>query len=247
MKKTILAVLCLGVLSTVNAQEKQENAAAAFTPSYAVKWNPESLYFGKISVQGEYNFKKKKSVTFSVGIPMTHTTSVEMDGKDRQIDMKTFSVAGGYRMYLGKKAMTGVYLEPYLKYLKNDANTLLDVDLNGEPTDFVTTSQFSSVGVGAQLGVQFMIAKRVTFDFFFLGPEANTVKHTMVMRDLSSTAWDASMAADAQDEANKMVDDLPIVGKKLQIAVDANKKTITSDYSGFLPGIRFGLSVGVRL
>jgi hypothetical protein len=111
----------------------------------------------------------------------------------------------------------------------------------------VTTSQFSSVGVGAQLGVQFMIAKRVTFDFFFLGPEANTVKHTMVMRDLSSTAWDASMAADAQDEANKMVDDLPIVGKKLQIAVDANKKTITSDYSGFLPGIRFGLSVGVRL
>jgi hypothetical protein len=247
MKKTIIAVLCLGVLSTANAQEKQEKPAASFAPSYAVKWNPESLAFGKISVQGEYNFKKKKSVTFSVGIPMTHTTTVQMDDKDRQVDMKTFSVMGGYRMYLGKKTMTGVYFEPYLKYLKNDAATVISTSLNGEATDLYTTSNFSAFGVGAQLGVQFMIAKRVTFDFFFLGPEGNMAKNTIVMKDLSSGTWDPSQAQAAQDEINKNIGDVPVIGKKLHVTVDANKKTVTSDFSTLLPGVRFGLSVGVRL
>lgn len=247
MKRIILAAFCAAALSNANAQETNEQKdPQSFTPSYAVKWNPTSIYFGKISVQGEYNFKKKKSVTFSVGIPMTKSTTVEMDDKDRKVDMKTFSVMGGYRMYLGKKTMTGVYFEPYLKYLKNDAATMINTDLNGEPTDLFTTSRLSTFGVGAQLGVQFMIAKRVTFDFFFLGPEANMAKHTVVMKDQTPGTWDQSEAQAAQDEINDNIGDVPVIGKKLKVTVDANNKTVSSDYSGFLPGIRFGLSVGVR-
>jgi hypothetical protein len=245
MKKVLLIVLCLLWLNITWAQSEGEKEA--LLPSTAIKWNPSSLYFGKIGLQGEYNFKKKKSVTFAVGIPMTHTLSVKMDDKDRDVEMKTFSVMGGYRMYLGKKTMTGVYFEPYLKYVKNDAATLLDTDLGGEPVTFATTSKYSGFGLGAQLGVQFMIAQKVVFDFFFLGPEANSVKHTVVMRDLSSTgSWDAQEAADAQREINESIGDLPIIGDNLKVRVDPNKKTVSSDYSGFLPGIRFGLSVGVR-
>ncbi len=245
MKKVLLIVFSLLWLNITWAQSEGEKEA--LLPSTAIKWNPSSLYFGKIGLQGEYNFKKKKSVTFAVGIPMSHTLSVKMDDKDRDVEMKTFSVMGGYRMYLGKKTMTGVYFEPYLKYVKNDAATLLDTDLGGEPVTFATTSKYSGFGLGAQLGVQFMIAQKVVFDFFFLGPEANSVKHTVVMRDLSSTgSWDAQEAADAQKEINESIGDLPIIGDNLKVRVDPNKKTVSSDYSGFLPGIRFGLSVGVR-
>jgi hypothetical protein len=247
MKKTIVALLCLTALTNTHAQENQEKETPDFTPSYAVKWNPSSLYFGKIGLQGEYNFKKKKSFTFAVGIPMSKTMTVNMDDEDRDVEMKTFSVMGGYRMYLGKKTMTGVYFEPYLKYLKNDAATIINADLDGEPVDFATTSKYSGVGVGAQLGVQFMIAKRVTFDFFFLGPEANSVKHTVLMKDISSTVpWDPNEAADAEKEINESIGDLPIIGSKLKVAVDANQKTVSSEYKGFLPGFRFGLSVGVH-
>lgn len=247
MKKTIVAMLCMVAVSHAKAQSTEEKSVPDFTPAYSVKWNPSSLYFGKLGLLGEYNFKKKKSITFAIGIPMTKSLTVNMDDKDRNVDMKTFSIMGGYRMYLGKKTMTGVYFEPYLKYLKNDAATIISTDLSGEPTDFVTTSKYSAFGVGGQLGVQFMIAKRVVFDFFFLGPEANAAKHTVIMRDISSSgSWDAQESADAQNEINESIGDLPIIGGKLKVAVDANQKTVSSDYKGFLPGIRFGLSVGVR-
>jgi hypothetical protein len=248
MKKVFLAVSCLLLFSITWAQsEEAKDEKPQFMPSTAIKWNPSSLYFGKIGLQGEYNFKRKKSITFAVGIPMSKATSVEMDDEDRDVEMKTFSVMGGYRMYLGKKTMTGVYFEPYLKYVKNDAATLIDTDLGGEPAIFATTSKYSGFGVGAQLGVQFMIAKRVVFDFFFLGPEANSVKHTVIMRDINSAgSWDVQEAADAENEINESIGDLPVIGNKIKVAVDAANKTVSSEYKGFLPGIRFGLSVGVR-
>jgi hypothetical protein len=220
--------------------------APEFVPSYAVKFSPASLYFGKIGLQGEYNFKKKKSVTFAVGIPMSKKTTIEIDDEDRAVEMKTFSAMAGYRMYLGKKTMTGVYFEPYLKYLKNDAATVISTDLDGTPTDLITTSKYSAFGVGGQLGVQFMIAKTVVFDFYFLGPEANMAKHNLVVHDNSGGSWDAQEAQDAEDEIRSTIGDIPVIGKKINVEVDAATKTVTSDYSGFLPGIRFGLSVGIR-
>lgn len=246
--KRIFFLLTLSCLSHyVNAQAGDAANVEHYQPSTSIKWNPSSLYFGKIGLMGEYNFKKKKSVTLNVGIPMSKTTTVKIDDKDRSVEMKTFSIMGGYRMYLGKKEMTGVYFEPYLKYVKSDASTILDTDLDGTPTNFATTSAYTGFGVGAQLGVQFMIAKRVVLDFFFLGPEANSSKHKVVMHDITSTdAWDAQEAADAQAEINDSVGDLPIIGDKLNVVVDPNAKTVSSDYSGFLPGLRFGLSVGVR-
>jgi len=241
----LLALSCL--FQHVNAQSGDAANVEQYITSTSIKWNPSSLYFGKIGLMGEYNFKRKKSVTFNIGIPMSKTTSVKIDDKDRDVKMKTFSIMGGYRMYLGRKTMSGFYFEPYLKYVKNDASTILDTDLDGTPTNFTTTSAYTGYGVGAQLGVQFMIAKRVVLDFFFLGPEANNAKHKVVMHDITSTdAWNAQEAADAQKEINDSVGDLPIIGDKLNVVVDPNAKTVSSDYSGFLPGLRFGLSVGVR-
>jgi hypothetical protein len=242
MKKLFLALACFIIINSTKAQQD----SSFFKTSIAVKWNPESLYFGKVGLFGEYNFKNKKSITFGIGIPASHSTTVNMDDKDRNVEMKTFSIMGGYRMYLGKKTMTGVYFEPYLKYVKNDANTIIDGDLNGRNINFVTTSKYSGTGVGAQLGVQFMIVKKVVFDFFFLGPEANTASHKVVMHDTSTLPWTQAEADDAQNTIDDNIGDLPIVGNKLKVMVDRNSKTISSDYSGFLPGIRFGLSVGVR-
>lgn len=241
MKKLIFSSLCFVMIFSVNAQEKEQNA---FKSSYALKWNPSGIYFGKLALQGEYNFKMKKSFTLNVGVPMSKSISVKMDDKDRNLDIKTFSLMGGYRMYLGKKTMTGIYFEPYLKYVKNDASAIISGDLDGSEVDFLTSSSYSATGVGGQLGVQFMIAKRVTFDFFFLGPEANSTKHKVTMKDLTSSSWDSNDAADAEKEINDNIGDVPVIGKKLKVTVDANNKIVSSEYKGFLPGVRFGLSLG---
>ncbi len=247
MKKIFFLLTLCCLVHFLHAQSGDASNVVQHQPSASIKWNPSSLYFGKIGLLGEYNFKNRKSVTFNIGIPMSKTTTIKVDDKDRQVEMKTFSIMGGYRMYLGRKTMTGMYFEPYLKYVKSDGSTILDTDLDGKPTNFATTSAYTGMGVGAQLGVQFMIAKRVVIDFFFLGPEANSSKHKVVMRDITSTdPWDAQEAADAQAEINDSIGDIPVIGDKLNVVVDPNAKTVTSDYSGFLPGLRFGLSVGVR-
>jgi hypothetical protein len=250
MKKIIVAAILLIAVSNANAQEKKEKEKEKknFSPSYAVKWNPAGLAFGKIGLFGEYNYKRKKSITFGIGIPSEKKHTFELDGEDRDIFMKTFSIMGGYRMYLGKKTMTGFYFEPYLKYVKNDASfSFTDPNFNNKPVTFNTTSSYSAIGVGAQLGVQFMIAKRVVFDFFLLGPEANSAKHNVVMKDVSSTLpWSAQDAAKAQTEIDDNIGDVPIIGDHLKVKVDANARTVSSEYKGFLPGFRGGLTIGVR-
>ena len=239
----LLAVLLPGI-SHLHAQQD----SGTFRSSAAVKWNYPGLYFGKISLLGEYNFKHRKSVTFAIGIPVKHKTTIEINDEYREVEMKSFSLMGGYRMYLGKKTMSGLYFEPYLKYLKNDASTIIDGDLNGRSVNFATTSAYSAVGAGAQLGVQFTIARRVLLDFFFLGPEANIASHEAIMRDVNSVLpWTQVEADDAEQEIEDNIGDIPIIGNKIEVKVDAAQKTVSSKYNGFLPGFRFGLSVGVRL
>jgi Protein of unknown function (DUF3575) len=248
MRKINALLIVLFFAATCMAQQKEEKAKPkpVFSPSVAFKWNPESLYFGKVSMFGEFNFKHKSSITLGIGIPFNKNFTYELDDKDRVITSRTFSAMGGYRMYFGKKDMKGLYLEPYLKYMKNDISTTINTDLNGTPTDFVTTSKYSGIGLGLQLGVQFMIAKRVVIDLFFLGPEANSSHHQFSMHDVTSTSWDAQDAQDAQDEIDEAIGDLPIIGNKLSVVVDRNARTVSSDYKGFLPGIRAGLSIGFR-
>lgn len=246
MKKMLLALLSLSAWCVVLGQSKEEGAA--FHPSGTVKWNPESLFFGKVGLSGEYGLSSRNALTLGIGIPATHTTRTKINSKKRDVDMKTFSIMGGYRHYLGKKSLSGLYLEPYVKYVKNDASTVIDGDLNGKTVDFATTSKYSGTGVGAQLGAQFLIGNRVVLDLFFLGPEANISRHRAVMHDITSTApWDPAQAADAQRQINDNIGDLPILGKKLHVVVDPQSKTVSSDYKGFLPGFRMGLSIGVKL
>jgi hypothetical protein len=247
MKFSLFIVFAFLTLFASAQEEKEKEKTVSLSNSTVVKWNPTSLAFGKIGLLAEHNVKKNKSVTFAIGIPMEMKTRFKLDDVKREISMKTLSVMAGYRMYTGKKTMRGFYFEPYLKYLKNDAAVLIDGTVNSSPVVFSLTSEYSGVGVGAQLGVQFMIAKRVVFDIFFLGPEANSAHHTVTMHDLTSTGpWDSDAAKDAEKEINDNIGDLPIIGKKLKVTVDPNAKTVASDYKGFLPGLRGGISVGVR-
>jgi hypothetical protein len=241
-------LLLSALVFSLAARAQTPAGTASHDPSVAVKVNPLSYFFGKISLLGEYNLKHKKSITFGVGIPIETTNSfLEIDGKKRDIRMKSFSAMAGYRMYLGKKTMSGFYFEPYLKYLKSDGNVTLDGEIDGQAVEFFTTSNYSGFGLGAQLGVQFLIGNRVAIDLFLLGPEANMSKHTMISKEITTTVpWDLVDAQEAEREIREQLSDIPIVGKKIEVTVDPNSKTVTSKYDGFLPGFRAGLSIGIR-
>lgn len=235
-----LFLLCLPSFS-------QETETRVFNPSFVAKWAPAGLAFGKISIGTEYNFKHKKSVTFNIGIPSSFDITQNIDNVDRTLTMKTFSVMGGYRMYLGKRPMTGVYFEPYLKYLDNKTSTNTDFDLDGNNKQFLVTSNYKGVGLGAQLGVQFMIAKSVVFDFYFLGPEANSATFDLDAQETGAgSPWDNAEAADAESEINNFLNDVPLLGNNTTFTVNAAQRNVHATFKGFVPGIRFGISIGVR-
>jgi len=244
MQKLILLICSLFIFAGIKAQKEDK---PAFDKSIIVKWSPASLAFGKIGLGGEYNFKKKKSITLSVGIPAEKTLTAEIDGEDRNLTMKTSSIMAGYRMYFGKKPMKGLYFEPYLKYLKNEASTNTDFDIDGTNRPFLVTSDYSGFGIGAQLGIQFLIARRVAIDFYFLGPEANSSKHDLIAQETGvGLPWSNAEAQDAENEINDFINDIPLLKDNFSVAVSAANRNVTTHYKGFLPGFRLGLSIGVR-
>jgi hypothetical protein len=245
MKKILFALL---LVSTAAFSQETKTETPPFKKSFVVKWNPEALVFGKLSLGTEFNIKHKKSITFNVGIPMEKKYSVELDDKDRDAYLKTTSVMAGYRMYMGKRDMTGFYFEPYAKYVSNKARIeKYTTDLNGRTATFDFTSDYSGVGIGAQLGVQFMIAKTITFDLFLLGPEANISNHKAKMQEVGSVIpWSMIDANDAKHDLEEALKDIPLIGNKIEVTVDQNGKNVSSKFNGFLPGVRAGLSVGIR-
>jgi len=246
--KALTLSLLLGSLTAQAQQSEQKaNAKEANRRPFTAKWNPGSLAFGKIGLSGEYNFRPKRSVTFGLGIPAQRTFT--RDNAEERVDLtvKTFSIQGGYRMYLGKKTMSGFYFEPYLKYVNFKGSGTFD---NKDATDreiYNVGLNYNGFGVGGQLGVQFMIAKVVAFDLFLLGPEANISKFDGTFRDITSPIpWTLVQEEDARREIKNIIDDIPILGNKTEVNVDRNNRTVTTRYNGFLPGFRFGASIGVR-
>ncbi len=213
-----------------------------------IKWAPAGLVFGKLSLGTEYNFKKKNSVELFIGIPVAATRTIDYDNKQSDIESRVFSVLAGYRRYIGKKSNAGFYAEPYFKYLEHHAKGILEGDLDSKIARMDTKTDYKAWGAGVQLGYQFLIAKRICLDFFLIGPEANIVRFNSQSTDIAnSVPWTIIQSGEAEREIKDAIKDIPILKDKLEISVDQSKKTVYTEYKGFLPGFRMGASIGFRL
>ncbi len=234
-------------MAILSAAYSQENNFSEHKKSIALKFAPAGLAVGKITFGGEYNYRNRNSFTFLAGVPFDKTNTVNYDGMKSDVTSHAFSLMAGYRHYLGRKTMSGFYIEPYVKYLKQDANGLIKKELQGQTAIFDTHAHYEGIGIGAQLGVQIMIAKRVAFDFFLIGPEANSSKASTLSTDITDNlAWSYADAQQAENDIKENLKDIPVIGNKIGVKVDTNKKTVATNYSGFMPGFRAGASIGIR-
>lgn len=210
-----------------------------------LKWVPTGLVLGNIGFQGEYNFGKN-SLTAKIGIPVSKHQTFEYDGKDADFYMKAVSFLAGYRTYLSKKHMKGLYLEPYFKYVHHSSEGTGQAVLNSDKVIMNFTNDYNAAGVGAQLGVQFMISRRIVVDFFFLGPEINSAKNTFKALETSTTLpWTSIQATEAEEDIRDFIDQFPIIRNRTDIKVDQAKKAVMAHFKGGLPGYRVGISFGV--
>jgi hypothetical protein len=241
MKKAFLLILSFFMLHEAFSQENQ-----AAKPNITLKWAPTGFILGSFNVQGEYNFSEKSSLTAKIGLPVNAHHNFDYEEDDANFNLKATSFLAGYRMYLSKKHLKGLYFEPFFKYVHHTSEGNANSSLNGRPVRFGFTNDYNGVGVGAQLGAQFLIKNRFVIDLFFLGPEINSATNNFKAVELTSTiSWTSIEASEAEQDIRDFINDFPFIRNKTDVMVDKDNRTVTADFKGALPGMRIGISFGV--
>lgn len=211
----------------------------------SVKWAPTGLLLGSASVQAEYNFGSRNALTAKIGFPVNVKHTLTYDDGNAGFSMKATSFLAGYRTYLSRKHMRGFYYEPFFKYVHHTSEGIGRGTLYNRHAAFSFTNNYNGVGVGIQLGTQFLIGKKLVLDLFFLGPEINSASNSFKASEISSPAqWSYYEAKDAEHEIREFIDQFPFIRNNTTVMVDRENKRVNADFKGALPGIRAGFSVG---
>ena len=243
MKKTLSIILGVLLVQASSAQNLSENGS-----SFTVKWAPTGLILGSVSTQGEYNFGNQRSLTARIGLPVSVRHAFDYEGKDVDFDMKASSVGLGYRLYLSQQHRKGLYFEPFAKYVHHQSEGLGTGTVSEEAAVMSFTNDYKAVGVGAQLGAQFLLGKRFVVDLFFLGPEINSATNNLKAVEVSNTIpWNSVEAKDAEEAIRSFINQFPFVKNRTTITVDQQNRTVHGAFKGALPGYRAGVSIGVTL
>ena len=250
MKKLLAFVFFAGWAFFAIAQEQKFATTERKT---VVKFLPANLPFESWSFEIERMINAKNAFTLGFGIP-TNKSIMGKYGMDASSDMKevkigTMHIRAAYRHYAGKSMLPkGFYIEPYVKYQKINANAYAtftkDVPLSTPITYTadITTPKLNTLNVGFQMGVQFLIAKRVSLDLYFLGLEAG-----MLSGSVNAKVNPTDNIPDMKAEIEKSINDLPgFLRNKLEVTTSPNNDAVNVKASSVpYPWLRSGISIGI--
>lgn len=159
------------------------------------------------------------------------------DVKELNLDSKFsgYSILPEYRFYYSKKdSPRGFYLAPYLKYSKY-TGTYID---NYSGANYQVEGNYSSVGLGLQLGVQWIISDAFTIDWYFAGFEIDRDAFSLEFTtDAENVNFEKVKSRIAEEYS-----DIPFIGSKLSVTSGDN---FVKGKAGFIfPGLRTGFSIG---
>jgi hypothetical protein len=215
-------------------------------PKHVLKLNLGALSFTNLSLQYEQAFHKNFSFAVQGGYLLTRGIPERFLPKGG--DFADFSVSGvncspELRFYPGKKvkrkAPRGFYIAPYGRLAKytvtasfmfSDSSSMPVQDV---PVDF--KASYSGIGGGLMFGAQFIIAKRVSIDWWILGGHFGVSKLKGEMK--SDVIYNNQYSFyDALENAN-----VPFGTKTF--SVEGDKATISISGLPF-GGIRSGFCLG---
>jgi len=243
--KKIIASVVLATWALLAVAQDQE--PVTIQRNTVVKFLPVNIFAESYSFEVERMINGKNAITLGIGIP-TNRSIMGKYGLDASSDMKevklgTMHIRAAYRHYTGKSMLPkGFYIEPYLKYQKINvtANAQFTDPQNQVYTADISTPKLNTLNIGFQMGVQYLIAKRVTLDFYFLGLEGG-----MLSGSLNARVNPANHIADLRDEVEKSINDLPgFLRKKLVVTEDGSSVNVKASSIAF-PWLRSGISIGI--
>jgi hypothetical protein len=225
----------------------QDNDSTSVKRKNVIKFLPVNIPFQSNSFEFERMINAKNSFTLGIGLA-NQQSLIGKYGIDASSDLKkaelgTSHIRVAFRHYGGGKRNLprGFYIEPYVKYQKitgSASGSFTDDQNNTYPA--AIDVNVNTMNVGFQLGAQFLIAKRVTLDFYFLGLEAG-----FLSGNVTGTAPNETFATDLYTQMKKSKNDLPAsIGDKIDITQSGNQVNIKAS-SVLYPWLRSGISIGI--
>ncbi len=142
MKKLLLMAFSLLILTNAKAQDEKNT----------IKINPLSALIGVGSVFYERKVDENSSIQLGVAYTGLKLDDVKFNG---------VAITPEYRFYFKQKAISGVYVAPYLRYQNYNVKSGND------------EGSYNSIGGGALIGRQWVYGSGFTLDLFF-GPSYNS-------------------------------------------------------------------------
>ncbi|MEM1122353.1 MAG: hypothetical protein AAGJ18_18040 [Bacteroidota bacterium] len=230
------------ITSNKKADRVQRITPALSDRRNLVKLNLPNLSFGNITLNYERLLSARNSVSLHLGYIRPQTPiSVLNDAfeVEDELDPAEFSgitATAEYRIYGKKKgAGRGFYIAPYARYANHKLafNTTIDDNFTNAST------QLSTIGIGGQVGAQWLIKDRVVIDWGILGLAAQwyTFKSTF-------TAVDSEIDFDEiRAELEAEFDD-SIIGNKLEFS--NTDESLSAKMPFLFGGARAYFSVGYK-
>lgn len=170
-------------------------------------------------------------------ISVSSTTRVKQD-----LIKSGYRAGGEYRFYLKKEnkhlAPHGVYIGPYTSYHSFYNKREVEVDVDGVKETAELQTDFQILNIGFQLGYQFVINNRWTFDIVALGPAVSNYRAYLKM--------EGDFTFDADEVENevflKLLDRLPMLDDVL-----TNKELSTQGrFNSWSYGWRYQFHIGFQ-
>jgi len=245
MKKLLTLVFFTSVAFLGFAQNED---SVMIKRNNVVKFLPVNIPFQSISFEYERMLNTKNSIILGVGLPNQKSLigkyGIDATSSDlKTAELGTMHIRAAYRHYTGKRMLPkGFYIEPYLKYQKITGTASISGvdDQSGETYKGNFDLNLNTMNIGFQLGTQFLIAKRVTLDLYFLGLEAG-----FLSGNVNAVSDQISDAVNIKDDLDKAIADLPsFIGDKITVTQSGNKVNAKASSIPY-PWLRGGISIGI--
>jgi hypothetical protein len=242
MKKLLALVVVIFVIFGAYGQDQETRG---LDRKYVLKFEPVNYLLQSYSFEIERMLNGKNALTLGIGIPNNgsligkYGITASPTGLTA-LDLSTMHIRLAYRHYAGHSGLPrGFYVEPYLKYQQFKADANVNIDVNGTPTPSAIKADFSTMNAGFQMGFQFMIARRISFDFYFLGIEGG------VMNGNLTGTPPPGKGNDLRSKIDDGIKDVPsFIKDKLTITNTADVVNIKASSLPY-PWLRSGINIGI--
>lgn len=161
-----------------SAQTAQKDTVKKFKNTIRINLTNPLLFGTRNNIIGyERVLTDHQSITVNVGrflLPKFVNINTSSLGLINQSNEHGYTFAFDYRFYLSKEnrypAPRGVYIGPYYGFVHYSRDNTWSMNTSTMVGDINTNMQININMVGAQLGYQFVIKKRIAIDMILMGP-----------------------------------------------------------------------------